>query len=492
MFNVRRKLSRTHLTPAALALLVLVGFWLAVPAPATETSGASKTLETPEVSGDGRIPDNLIALDPGERGTAYTLVVEKATQTLYLYAYDGDRFRLVMDTDCATGKSDGPKRVSGDAKTPEGIYFFIDEHEDRELSPIYGIKAFPTDYPNLLDRLSGLTGSAIWLHGTNTALQPRSSNGCVVVENEVLARLADRITLHRTPLVVVERISTTTTALREIAREAVLEFLDKWRESLTTGTYHQYLAAYSPSYLPAIDWWRRWSVERSGSSIEGGIAVRMDDLAVLKHGDTYVARFDLYLDGNGTRVYVGTRKLFLSYDDDVFSVIGDEYPRTPPSDYRGLEARAHKPSLDKAPLLAALDALTSGETETVAETAAAAELPAPVAEAEIASLVDRWLAAWTSKNIEAYGEFYGEDFRSQGKDREAWLRHKAQLNRQYDYIRVTRDEDLTVDAGDPDRPVVSFTQHYDSSGYSATGQKRLVLTRQGAEWKIIRETWQRR
>ncbi len=477
MLNAKRNPCRNHWNGIILrlGLLILVTLWPAVSAWATAPD------EPADRPGDERIPDNLIALDPGEGGTAYALVVEKATQTLYLYAYH-DGFRLVMDTDCATGKADGPKRVSGDAKTPEGIYFFIDEHEDWELSPIYGIKAFPTDYPNLLDRLSGLTGSAIWLHGTNVVLEPRSSNGCIVLENEVLARLADRITLYRTPLVVVERISTTTTALQEIAREAVFEFLDNWRKSLTTGTYHQYLAAYAPSYLPAIDWWRRWSVERSESSIEGGIAVRMDDLAVLKHGDTYVARFDLYLDGNETRVFVGTRKLFLRYDDDVFSVIGDEYPQVPRRD-------PVAPSADETPLLAALDILISGGA---VEVAAAEESPAPVSEPEIASLVDRWLAAWSSKNIDAYGDFYAEDFRSQGKDRDAWLRHKAQLNRQYDYIRVSRETDLTVDAGDPDRPVVSFTQHYDSSGYSATGRKRLVLTQQGDEWKIFRETWQRR
>jgi ketosteroid isomerase-like protein len=208
----------------------------------------------------------------------------------------------------------------------------------------------------------------------------------------------------------------------------------------------------------------------------------MDDLAVLKHGDTYVARFDLYINGNGTRVFVGTRKLFLRYDDDVFSVIGDEYPQVPRRD-------PVAPSADETPILAALDVLTSGGA---AEVAAAEESPAPVSELEIASMVDRWLAAWSSKNIDAYGDFYAEDFRSQGKDRKAWLRHKAQLNRQYDYIRVTRETDLTVDAGDPDRPVVSFTQHYDSSGYSATGRKRLVLTQQGDEWKIFRETWRRR
>ena len=107
------------------------------------------------------------------------ILVEKKSQTLFLYSAKEGHLLLEFQAACSTGEVFGRKQKSGDRKTPEGIYFLLDEYKDKYLSPIYGKKAFPTDYPNLLDKKAGRNGSAIWIHGTNKKLKPMDSNGCV-------------------------------------------------------------------------------------------------------------------------------------------------------------------------------------------------------------------------------------------------------------------------------------------------------------------------
>ncbi len=423
-----------------------------------------------------RIPENLILMDPGDRGTAYAVVVEKRPQRLHLYGYDGT-FRRIFSSDCSTGKKSGAKRLSGDSKTPEGIYFFIDEHDDNELSPIYGIKAFPTDYPNLLDRIAGFTGNAIWLHGTNKPLAPRDSNGCIVLDNADIARTIDYITLHRTPIIIVEELSYASPEHQEMLREAVSDLLSDWNRAVQGGTYHDYLRHYDPGYLPDISWWPKWYAgNRDGEKGREPLEVILEGTSVYRHGDIFVALFDQRISAGDRAVPVGRRKLYLSHENDTFTIIGDEYQ---------MLADPVDGGTDGPPLLAALSVLRGPDREepAVADLSEDRE--------EIAVMVDAWLSAWSEKDIEAYGEFYATDFRSRGKGKEAWIAYKDRLNRIYDRIDVKRRKDLTLEPAGEQRRTVSFVQEYESSGHHTVGIKELILKQEDGRWKIYRETWRR-
>jgi hypothetical protein len=113
-----------------------------------------------------------------------------------------------------------------------------------------------------------------------------------------------------------------------------------------------------------------------------------------------------------------------------------------------------------------------------------------LSDAEIRSMVDGWLNAWSEMDIDAYGDYYARDFRGRGMDREGWLRYKDRLNRKYEFIRVTRKE-LTARPEGANRARVSFVQRYESDRYQGVGVKRLVLKREGGQWKIYRETFQK-
>ena len=108
-------------------------------------------------------------------------------------------------------------------------------------------------------------------------------------------------------------------------------------------------------------------------------------------------------------------------------------------------------------------------------------------EQEISSFIDRWLMAWSSKDLKEYGSCYANQFRSSsGWGRKTWLQYKNGLNKKYDYIHVFI-KDLKVKHG-KDKSTASFLQNYESSGYQTISKKTLMLIREGGEWKIYRET----
>ncbi len=443
-----------------------------------ETADRTAAPDAETLRGEDRgIPDVLVAMAAsGGSDIAYAVIVEKSTQRLFLYAYDG-AFKKVFETDCSTGKAEGPKREKGDSKTPEGIYFFNDEHDDKELSPIYGVKAFPTDYPNLLDRIAGFTGSAIWLHGTNKPLLPKDSNGCIVLGNQDILKVTPHISLHRTPIIVVDVLSYGDPELNRIAGKAAAGFLKDWETALETGSYHDYLAHYGSAYLPDIAWWNTWRRYREKGKAKGSYPdVEIRNVSIFRYKDIYAVLFDEFLetgDDDAKAWPTGTRKLFMAYEDDRFAIVGDTYQTLPAS----LAGQRKDP-----PLIAVL---SRAESERAADAAVAAEAP------RVIQMVDKWLQAWSDKDIKAYGSFYADDFRSDGRDKSAYLEYKDRLNRIYDYIRVERG-DLSVEKGDNGRLIASFVQKYHSSAHRTVGAKRLVLKEEKGAWKILRETWHRK
>lgn len=424
------------------------------------------------------VPDVLVTMAPASSPDAAkakepsAIIVDKSAQRLHLYTLKNGVFKKIFETDCSTGKQDGPKRVQGDSKTPEGVYFFNDVHEDKELSPIYGVKAFPTDYPNLLDRIAGRTGSAIWLHGLDKPLVPRDSNGCVALENNDVLKLAPYIVLNRTPIIMVESLTYTDPVQNQAMAKAAAGFLKDWETALETGSYHAYLANYAPVYLPDISWWNIWRKYRETSEAKDApIDVDIRNVSVFRHNDVCVALFDEFLKTDNKARLIGTRKLFMRQEDDCFSIVGDAY-----------QTLAKDLSRGGHPLIAALSIAEKAHTT---DAVIAAETP------KITQMVDKWLQAWSDKDIKEYGSYYADDFKSNGRDKAAYLKYKNRLNRIYDYIRVERG-DLTIEKDKNRQIIASFVQKYRSSGHRTVGVKQLILKKEKGSWKIFRETWKRK
>ncbi len=407
------------------------------------------------------LPNSIILLPENENA----ILVEKQSQTIYVYSQEKKGLSLAFSAACSTGEIFGDKNKAGDKKTPEGIYFLTDEYEDRYLTPIYGKKAFPSDYPNFYDQRLGKNGSAIWIHGTDKALKPMDSNGCIALENDNILSLADYIRLDSTPLIIVEKIVKTDSNLQADLEKRVRSFLDNWSQSIEAGSYHQYLDFYSDEYVPNISWWETWlGLRKKSMGDKVLLKIQTANVGIYAHNLTIVVLFDLILShGNEKdkeKILIGKRKFFVEESGQTYKIIGDT-----------LQKKSHAYKTADFPLIAAAQKLVNYNP----------------GQASVMETLQRWLTAWSSKDMDAYAGIYAANFSSDGLGKKAWVNRKRQLAKKYNYITVTGEDFKIIEK--KDRCDVYFFQNYESSSFSTQGTKHLKLVRKGGLWKISRESW---
>ena len=311
----------------SILFLSVMIFLVAAQAEASATKGPDPSLQTNVMpllnkAAPKRIPDVLVAFDPGDN-VAHSIVVEKKTQQIMLYAYDG-KFKEVYRKKCSTGEFPGRKKRSGDKKTPEGIYFFTKEFVKKYLSPIYGSRAFPMDYPNLLDQRAKRNGYAIWMHGTNKPIQPRDTNGCISLKNDDIDTFAKLIVINRTPIVVTDEIAYVDVSVQEKAKTSLLRFLTRWKDSVK-GTYRDNRQFYDQKYFPEIPWWTWYKQKKRMFVLNPSLAVEIKRISILRHDKIYVALFDKFIKYLNADIFVGTQKLFIAETENKLKIVGEEY-----------------------------------------------------------------------------------------------------------------------------------------------------------------------
>jgi murein L,D-transpeptidase YafK len=404
------------------------------------------------------IPSCLIGLNLKEK-PGYALVVEKVSQTLRVYEWDGD-FHLKHTFPCSTGEASGKKEKTGDRKTPEGVFFFTKAFPKRDLSPTYGTGAFVLDYPNLIDRRQNRSGYNIWLHGTNKPLKKRDTNGCIALKNKHIDIVRRYIHLNRTPIIIKATLHMVSAQNLFAEQQALRDFLSGWRHAFTSGDKSQYLVYYDRLDSKGEQLWKTWEAIRpSWEKAQVPFEMKFENLALARSNPCVVALFDQIATLDKHMMRVGTVKLYLEPEKGSWKIIGEEYqPGTVSTEGRHPMAAS----------LVRLETLRK-DYKTVAE------------------LVAEWADAWSSKDIERYGTCYAEDFYAQRMSLKSWLKYKKRLNTQYKKINVVV-EDLEV-RQDGDRGTATFVQRYSSSRHQSVGIKRLRLKRVNGLWKIYRETW---
>ncbi|MBU1169774.1 MAG: L,D-transpeptidase family protein [Proteobacteria bacterium] len=417
------------------------------------------------------LPSSIVSM-PGNGSTV--IVVEKSSQTLYLYRSDMEVV-LERTLTCSTGKVQGRKQIAGDQKTPEGVYFFVGKYLEKDLAPVYGVMALPTDYPNLLDCVGGRNGSAIWLHGTDRDLKPMDSNGCVALENGQLVGVEKDISLDFTPIIISEKIDFSENNDQAVISEAVDSFLAKWKDSISDGDYHVYLSFYASEYLPHMAWWNDWRSIRDKAKAETGpFSVEIDNRGIYRDGDVLVVIFRLKLNRGDYGHDAGIRKLYISLKSEEYKIIGDTHKVIHSA------GASREPDMKKRqPILWAADQILEQERKGRAARVLT----------EVRQTIDVWLEAWGKGDIEHYGACYAQGFQSGDMDKKAWLDRKRYLSTVYDYITITISEPtLTIEQN---QVRADFRQNYKSSGYTASGIKTLVLVKEEQTWKILQEIWKK-
>src|ERR1700722_3529216 len=71
----------------------------------------------------GEVPTGLLRLGDNVLFPPYALVVDKSKKLIYVIDNSSGTPRVIETYDSDLGKHAGPKLSTGDAKTPEGIYF---------------------------------------------------------------------------------------------------------------------------------------------------------------------------------------------------------------------------------------------------------------------------------------------------------------------------------------------------------------------------------
>lgn len=229
------------------------------------------------------VPRFLWQMDAQQK---YALVVDTSRATLFVYENVDGHPRYVTDFYITIGKLGTDKLASGDQRTPIGVYFVKAELSKSKLADIYGDGAFPLNYPNEWDRKNGHTGEGIWLHGTPRSTYsrpPRASNGCVVLANDDLNKLAPYLQVGITPVIIANQMdwgSQQDQSEREELRQAV----EQWRKDWASMNTDDYLKYYSRDFSSGNMDYAAWARQKKQvNSAKSWIKVNLNNISMFTY-----------------------------------------------------------------------------------------------------------------------------------------------------------------------------------------------------------------
>jgi murein L,D-transpeptidase YafK len=358
-------------------------------------------------------PDAILypGIEPG-----FILVVYKSIQQLHIYRHDGQGgLFLVKILPCSTGMAHGDKLIRGDKKTPEGYYIFRQKLLPTELPDIYGIMAFPMDYPNFWDRTVGRGGDGIWTHGVNKPLVDYDSEGCIELLNHDLAELEPYISLFDTPILVYDEPKTADVTVLAAEGRKVLDFVESWRLAWTTKNQAEYAAKYDLEFVNSDGLSHQGWMEKKRRLAQGyqRIEVELDDLRVFRHRETIVVTFGQSYRGDNRFSSAGLKRLYLKEDGNGgYLILAEEFLNSPgPQPEKWLTAAERAWALTTPPLAVAqvatpAAAASAGVLLPAQPTLVAEATPAtsPDEDAALAAAEETARAALESRSAGSAGE----------------------------------------------------------------------------------------
>jgi len=401
-----------------------------------------------------------------EKGSDHAVLVDKSQQKVFIYRKDSPS-APVKTYSCSTGENDGKKSRQNDRKTPEGIYFFVNVFDQKDLAPIYGTRAFPLDYPNPVDRREGRDGYGIWFHGLNKPLKPRDTNGCVALENNDIDDLSSYIKLNDTPVVISSKAELIEPERLKREREELEKLIEGWRKAWEGKQVDKYMSFYSPQFTSGKKDWKAWKEYKARLARQyKEIRVNLENLGLFRNDGTAMAVFNQQYTTSAFDSK-GIKRLFLQQNSSQWKIIG-EYFDTP----------------EERPVIAVAKRAVQ-EDKAAAQRKTASSVSAS---AEIRSLIESWRKAWEKKDLRTYISCYDGSFSSRGMDLKEWRMHRERLNQQHQTLAIEL-KDMKIRESSGDTATVTFIQDYRADDYRDLGLKNVLLIKRGANWKIKKEEW---
>jgi murein L,D-transpeptidase YafK len=229
------------------------------------------------------MPRFLWKLDAQQK---YALVVDTSRATLFVYENVNGEPRYVTDFYITIGKLGTEKVSEGDKRTPIGVYFVKADLPKSKLADMYGSGAYPLSYPNEWDRKNKRTGSGIWLHGTPSdtySRPPRASDGCVVLANDDLNKLAPYLQVGITPVIITNRMDWSN-GQDQAERDALLQEIEQWRKDWSSLDTDAYLRHYSRDFSSDSVDYAAWTKQKKlVNSAKSWIKVNLSNVSVLTY-----------------------------------------------------------------------------------------------------------------------------------------------------------------------------------------------------------------
>ena len=216
----------------------------------------------------------------------YALVVDTSRATLIVYENVNGEPRYVTDFYITIGKLGTEKVSEGDKRTPIGVYFIKADLPKSKLADMYGSGAYPLSYPNEWDRKNKRTGSGIWLHGTPSdtySRPPRASDGCVVLANDDLEKIAPYLQVGITPVIITNRMDWSSEQDHG-ERDALLQAIEQWRGDWSSLNTDAYLGHYAHNFSSDSLGYQAWvKQKRQVNSAKSWIRVDVSNVSIFTY-----------------------------------------------------------------------------------------------------------------------------------------------------------------------------------------------------------------
>lgn len=216
----------------------------------------------------------------------HLILIDTVKSRLFVYKKTNTGLQHVADYYVTIGKNGTDKNVEGDKRTPLGLYF-ASKKLTTPLSDFYGEGAYPLNYPNALDKHYKKTGHGIWLHGTpkdTYSRPPRASDGCVVLSNPDLNKLASILEVGNTPVIIsdnVEWVSNIEASTQTTELSTLNKALEKWQQDWVSQNTDKYLSHYSNQFFYSDGTLSEWADHKR--RVQAGkpkVAIKISDVSM--------------------------------------------------------------------------------------------------------------------------------------------------------------------------------------------------------------------
>ena len=402
-------------------------------------------LSVSEMHAQEVFPVSLISVDKG----TYSICIDKEQQRLHVF----NGRDSVLDLPCSTGMNPGNKQIEGDKRTPEGVYYFENVLDGKNLPDFYGWRAFTLNYPNPVDRSIGRNGDGIWIHGRIIPLDFTDTKGCISLTNDDLKKLSPYLNARYTPIIILKNMVNIDKKSLEVMEQVYAGFVFSWIAAWENKDIRKFRMCYSDRFYDTL----------RGDSLDTYIGRKQktfekyEYITILSNGlrivsaDGYVLCYFLMDFSGGGFQSTGIKYVYMENSTKGPKILAEEF--VPLSRIPLWDKEAHE--------------LQSRERE------------------ELMKFLDRWTDSWKTKDLERMKACYAESFPLLD---EFFDRKKRNLE-PYRYIQVKLDDIQT------DRSGVYWNlrarQEFISDNYRDLGIKELRLIRTSKGFYIKNEKWER-